>query len=132
MKWWARLWLLSAIFVVLAVLHPAQAADPDALWHIVHDYCVPDQQEHADPAPCAKADLRGGYVVLKDARGATQYLLIPTDRVTGIEDPALLRPDAPNYFADAWRERGFTEQAVGHPLPPDSVSLAVNSIYGRS
>lgn len=127
----------AAIAIVLAsVARSGQAANPDALWNIVHGQCVPDQQQRGDPAPCAFVDLRDGdargYVVLKDIVGATQYLLIPTARVPGIESPLLLAPGAPNYFGDAWRERGYTERAAGHPLPREAISLAVNSAFGRS
>ena len=112
------------------------ADDPDALWKIVHEQCIPEQQQNSDPAPCALVDLRQGeakgYVVLKDRVGATQYLLIPTARVPGIESALLLAPGAPNYFADAWRERGYTERAAQHPLPRQAISLAINSAFGRS
>jgi len=122
--------------VLLSGARSGQAANPDALWNIVHCQCVPDQQQRGDPAPCAAVDLREGdargYVVLKDIVGATQYLVIPTARVPGIESPVLLAPGAPNYFADAWRERGYTERAAGHPLPRGTISLAVNSAFGRS
>jgi CDP-diacylglycerol pyrophosphatase len=129
--------------VAVWVLGPApasRAADPDALWKIVHGACVPNEAQHHNPAPCALVDLRhgvtGGYVLLKDIRGKTQYLLVPTARVTGIEDPKLLAPGAANYFADAWHERGWTARAIiatgGHRLPRDGLSLAVNSPYARS
>jgi CDP-diacylglycerol pyrophosphatase len=121
--------------VALGAVAPAQA-DPNALWTIVDGQCVPDQRAHADPAPCALVDLaagdRGGYAVLKDLVGATQFLLIPTARITGIESPELVAPGAPNYFAAAWRARVFVEQRAGEPLPRDWVSLAVNSEAGRS
>ena len=121
---------------VLAACAAAHAGDPDALWKIVSGLCVPNQQQHGEPAPCALVDLQGGvaggYVVLKDLEGATQYLVIPTARITGIEDPQLLQPGAPNYFADAWNERTYTEKAAGRPLPRDALSLAVNSSFGRS
>ena len=110
----------------------ARAADPSALWHIVHGRCVPDEQMHHDPAPCAAVDLAGGYAVLKDIVGNTQFLLIPTARVSGIEDKAILAPDAPNYFADAWQARHFVDQRAGHDLPREDLSLAINSIYGRT
>lgn len=126
----------AATLLLLAAAVPARAADPDALWKVVSGLCVPNQEQHGNPAPCALVDLAGGaargYVLLKDIRGKTQYLLIPTARVTGIEDPALLRPDGPNYFSAAWRERTYTERAVGHALPRDALSLAVNSPYARS
>jgi CDP-diacylglycerol pyrophosphatase len=111
-------------------------ADADALWTIVHDQCVPDEQRNGDPAPCALVDLSGGenpgYAVLKDINGATQFLLIPTMRITGIESPEVLEPGATNYFAAAWRARSFVEERAGRRLPRDWVSLAVNSDLARS
>jgi len=85
----------------------AQAADPDALWKIVHGKCVPHVAAGEGPAPCGLVDLAGGYAVLKDIRGATQFLLIPTARITGIESPEILAPDAPNYWQEAWEARRF-------------------------
>jgi CDP-diacylglycerol pyrophosphatase len=52
--------------------------------------------------------------------------------VSGIESALLLAPEAPNYFADAWRERSYTERAAQHPLPRQTISLAINSAFGRS
>jgi len=132
--------LLAAAFVfVLGVTSGAAraiAADPNALWTIVHDHCVPNQQQNAKPDPCALVDLDTtpdkGFVVLKDLEGTTQYLLIPTDRITGIESPRLLEPDVPNYFADAWKERGFTEAAAHRKLRREDLSLTVNSTHARS
>ena len=122
------LWLILAAGIALT----ARASDPSALWHIVHDRCVPDEQAHQNPAPCAAVNLAGGYAVLKDIVGNTQYLLIPTARVGGIEDKAILAADAPNYFADAWQARSYVDQRAGRDLPRDDISLAINSMYGRS
>jgi CDP-diacylglycerol pyrophosphatase len=128
--------LFAAAAAALLLASGRAEADPDALWKIVHGKCVPDQEQHADPAPCALVDLQGGaergYVVLKDTVGKTQYLLIPTARRIGIEAPALLQPDAPNYFAAAWRQRGFVERAAGRTLPSTALGLAINSIFARS
>ena len=99
---------------------------------LVSTRCVPNQLQNGDPKPCASVDLNGGYVILKDRRGLTQYLLIPTMRVSGIESAYLLAPGAPNYFADAWRERGYVERAAGRALPRPAISLAINSAEGRS
>jgi CDP-diacylglycerol pyrophosphatase len=120
------------LLLVVAGLTRADAANPNTLWQIVHDRCVPGQMTKADPAPCARVDLPGGTAVLKDIVGDTQYLLIPTARVTGIEDPAILAPASPNYFAAAWRARDLVDQRVGHVLPRDDVGLAINSVYGRT
>ncbi len=114
----------------------AAHADPNALWNIVHGQCVPDQIAHGDPKPCAEVDLRhgiaGGFAVLKDINGATQYLLIPTNRVGGIESPLVLAPGAPNYFADAWQARRLVEKALGHSALRDILSLAIISELARS
>lgn len=125
-----------ALVVLLALLTAGighATSDPDALWRIVSTQCVPGQQRHADPAPCARVDLGpDGSAVLKDLVGATQYLLIPTARVTGIESPELLEPGAPNYFHDAWEAKSFVDQKAGWTLPRDWVGLAINSELARS
>ena len=135
-KWSAGTVVIVFAIVFLGASPSGRAADPDALWKIVHDKCVPDQQQNGNPAPCALVDQSEGdakgYALLKDIVGATQYLMIPTARVPGIESDSVLAPGAPNYFADAWRERGFTEKAAGHPLPRQAISLAINSAFGRS
>lgn len=108
----------------------------DALWQIVNGMCVPDQTLNQNPKPCAEVDLQGegaqGFALLKDLRGETQFLLIPTARVSGIESPAVLAPGAPNYFASAWEARSYVFAALHRTLPPDDISLAVNSFAARS
>jgi CDP-diacylglycerol pyrophosphatase len=129
-------YIAALAILLLGTARNGHAADPDALWNIVHGQCIPDQQQKGDPAPWALVDLQQGdtrgYVVLKDIVGATQYPLIPTARVRGIESALLMKPDAPNYFADAWRERGYTERAAQHQLPRDAIGLAINSAFGRT
>ena len=130
---------VAAAAAVAGFLLPSLAAhayDPNAIWKIVHDRCVPNQLERSNPKPCAEVNVQNGvehgYAVLKDLHGATQYLLIPTQRIVGIESPELLAPDAANYFADAWNARSFVEKALGHALPIDVLSLAVNSKLART
>jgi len=108
------------------------AADPDALWHIAHDLCVPHQQQNHDPAPCVEVDVPGGYAILKDRVGKTQFLLIATERISGIESPEILDPAAPNYWDAAWRSRHFVEERAGRALPRDAIGLAINSVSGRT
>lgn len=111
-------------------------ADPDALWNIVHNQCVPDLYVHHDPAPCSQVDMsRGeahGWVVFKDSEGERQYLLMPTARISGIESPELLQAGATNYFAAAWQARAFVEQRAGGTVPRDWMSLAINSAVSRT
>ena len=128
--------VIAVAIVLLDTAGTGRTADPDALWKIVHDKCIPDQEQNGSPAPCALVNLRegdaNGYVILKDLVGATQHLLIPTARVSGIESVLLLAPEAPNYFADAWRERSYTEWAAQHALPRQAISLAIDSAFERS
>lgn len=132
--------LFAAVLMVSIPGVATAVADPNALWTIVHDKCVPDQQLHDDPAPCALVDLGGGKdagqqtgsAVLKDLVGANQFLLIPTARIAGIESPEILAPGAANYFGAAWRAKSFTDQRAGWTLPRDWVSLAINSVLARS
>lgn len=133
MRWCGAFILLAG---VLAPIGAAPAADPSTLWRIVHEGCVPDEEQYKTPTPCVFVDLSEGeargYVVLKDIKGATQYLVLPTARVPGIESPVLLAADAPNYLADAWAARRFVLAHAAKPLPREDLSLAVNSVYGRT
>ncbi len=106
--------------------------DPDTLWRIVDAGCVPNQRAHATPAPCVQVDLARGFAILKDRIGVAQLLLIPTRRVTGIEDPALLRPGAPNDWAPAWDATPRLSATLGRPLPRQAIALAINSAWGRT
>jgi CDP-diacylglycerol pyrophosphatase len=129
--------LAATLVTALSNAAPSDAqSDPNALWSIVNGSCVPDQRQHDEPAPCAQVDLSAGeehgYAVLKDLVGPLQFLLIPTGRITGIESPSILEPDATNYFAAAWRARSFVEQRAGRSLPRDWLSLAINSEQART
>ena len=80
---------LRSFALVLASLAfsglPACAANPDALWQIVHNYCEPAALGADVQQKCVAVDPAAGFAVLKDINGDTQYLLIPTARIGGIE-----------------------------------------------
>ena len=105
-------------------------ADSMALWRIVHDACVPHAETGEGPKPCESVDLAHGeaegVAILKDLNGVAQMLAIPTRRITGIEDPQMLTPDAPHVFADAWRARALLEARLGRPLPREAVGSALD------
>jgi CDP-diacylglycerol pyrophosphatase len=127
--------ILLAVFVTLGAGAGCQtiaAGDPNALWDIVHFDCVPAARDTGKTGLCASVDLSQRFALLKDRNGVAQHLLIPTDRVTGIESPLLLGPNAPNYWADAWTARGFVEASLKQPLPDNLIGLEVNSKYRRS
>jgi len=111
---------------------PSHAADPDILWSIVHDRCVPEQVRRHTPGPCAAVNIAKGYAIYKDRVGVSQFLLIPTARISGIEDPVLLAQRAPTYWQHAWNARHNVIAKVGRRLDRSYLSLAVNSAFGRS
>jgi len=122
--------------ITLVAAPSAYAADRDALRHIVQERCVPHWRQLRDPAPCEQIelpdqDVQRGYAVLADRKGGAHFLLIPTLTITGIEDPALLREQTPNYFAAAWQARGRLDAVMGHPLRRDVIGLAINSAIAR-
>jgi CDP-diacylglycerol pyrophosphatase len=123
-----------AVLAVVASAAPVVggAADSGALWRVVHGLCVAHMRLDGHPAPCSKVDLFAGYAILKDRAGATQWLLVPTARLTGIEDPRLLAPETPNYWELSWENRGLLEQRAQRPLAREEIGLAVNSLHGRS
>ena len=122
--------------VGLALAPVVARADSLALWRIVHDACEPHAEAGEGPKPCENVNLaRGeaeGIAILKDLHGVVQMLAIPTRRITGIEDPQMLAPDAPNVFADAWKAKALLEERLGRPLPRKSVALTINSKWARS
>jgi CDP-diacylglycerol pyrophosphatase len=108
----------------------------NALWEVVHNVCVPGQSLHHDPSPCLQVDLTGGiengFAILRDPRGGTQFLLIPTTRISGIESPTVRGPNASNYFASAWEVRTHINDSLHLSLPRDDIGLAINSVVSRS
>jgi CDP-diacylglycerol pyrophosphatase len=110
----------------------ADAEQSNALWRIVHGLCVTDKKVSGSPAPCMAVNLAQGWAVVRNPRGATEVLLVPTARVSGIESPRLLAPEAPNYWQFAWEARRYFERRVGHSVARDETGMAINSVQGRS
>ncbi|MDR3538351.1 MAG: CDP-diacylglycerol diphosphatase [Acetobacteraceae bacterium] len=138
-------WMKQRAGIAVAVLAAAglfgairlsHAADPSALWHIIDGRCIPHEEQAHDPSPCSKVDLsegrQSGYVVLKDINGASQFLLMPTARIHGIESAEILAADAANYWDLAWQSRYFVEERLQHLLTREDVALAINSDVGRT
>lgn len=124
------------LLALAALLEPAWA-DRDDLWRIVNSRCVPEFVSGQPPLPCVRIRMdpshrETGWVVLKDRRGALQYLLMPTTLIPGIESPVLTTPAVPNFFAQAWDARDLLDQRQGAPLSREAVSLTVNAVTRRS
>jgi CDP-diacylglycerol pyrophosphatase len=52
--------------------------------------------------------------------------------MAGLESSELLDPDAPNYFAEAWRARDLLAKSIGHAVPRTDVGLVVNTERART
>jgi CDP-diacylglycerol pyrophosphatase len=133
----ARYFMRRAIGIIAVTLTATSCAhiaalDPDALWRIVGGQCVPQEQAMGRPGQCTVVNLTEHYAILKDISGVTQHLLIPTDRVTGIESPSILEPNAPEYWLDGWNERKVVSDSLGEPLAGNQFGLEINSKFRRS
>lgn len=127
-------WHLALPLLVAAATGACAQTPPEPaskLWPLVQR-CLAQQQAGGEAAPCLYVDPAKGYAILKDIRGPTQFLLVATDRRFGIEDPRIQESNAPDYFAAAWSARGCVARAAGQPVADADISLAINSVSGRS
>jgi CDP-diacylglycerol pyrophosphatase len=114
-----------------------QPSGPGALRQTVQTQCVLNWQQHHNPAPCERVVLAdpkngdSGYAIIAAPGGGAHYLLVPTRTMAGAESSELLDPDAPNYFAEAWRARGLLSGFVGHDVPRTVVGLAMGIARSR-
>ncbi len=110
---------------------PPPPAHSDALWRLIERDCRGTEGPRGD---CLRVETAADRrdVLVKDAHGDYQFLLMPLDKVSGIESRSLYQRGAPNYFGAAWLARTHTERALGQPLPRNVASLALNSPHGRS
>ncbi|MDR2851871.1 MAG: CDP-diacylglycerol diphosphatase [Burkholderiaceae bacterium] len=106
--------------------------DSNALWKIVGGWCVPNQRSANNSGPCTAVDLVRRYAVIKDISGRTQYLLIPTDRVAGIETPEILHESAPEYWQHAWDAGRYVRARLRMPLAANQLGLEINSAGQRT
>jgi CDP-diacylglycerol pyrophosphatase len=106
--------------------------DSNGLWKVVGGQCVPNQRDSGNPAPCTTVDFQKRYAVLKDIAGRAQYLLIPTDRVPGIESAEILYGGAPEYWVGAWDVGRYVDAKLGTQLAANQLGLEINSSEQRS
>jgi CDP-diacylglycerol pyrophosphatase len=106
--------------------------DSNGLWKVVGGQCVPNQRDNGTPAPCTTVDFQKRYAVLKDIAGRAQYLVIPTDRVPGIESSEILYGGAPEYWVGAWDATRYVDTKLGTQLAANQLGLEINSSEQRS
>lgn len=98
---------------------------PNALWQLAQ--CC--SRSLAGNSDCREYDAKDEYIILKDNAPTKPeaYLIIPTKRVSGIEDPQIFRQPFLDFWQDAWQ--------VSHKYPGQPASrtaLAINSVHGRT
>ena len=115
----SRSWVCVVTATAILTGQPA-LADRSLLWNIVNFKCLRHLTKSEAPIPCDSVDVSAGWdrgvALLKDFDGTARMLVIPTHRVTGIDDSALLTPEEPNYFASAWAARSAVEWRLGREV----------------
>jgi CDP-diacylglycerol pyrophosphatase len=126
---------IAALATLAAIAAQPARADRNTLWNVVNLKCLRHLAKSEAPIPCDSVDVSAGWdrgvALLKDATGAGRMLAIPTRVVTGIEDPALLARDEPNYFALAWSARTNVAFHLRQTLPREAIAITVNSLASR-
>jgi CDP-diacylglycerol pyrophosphatase len=130
-------WILSLVAVLtVSAAFAAYAMELHrmVLWQVVRA-CVANTKLTGTPFPCLEVDLDGGKergsVILRPPL-SDDTILSPTRRITGVEDPFLQAPGAPNYFDAAWRARTFLKGKDGRAPERDAIALFVNSAVVRT
>ena len=129
MKFFTRFVLASS---VLFIYSACARADRDVLWRDIGGICVPAYKAQDMYGPCAVVNLDHRFAIFKTDKDPYQFLLIPTDKITGIEDPQVLQPTEPNRFYDAWLNKGFSTQLLNKPFREHMIALAVNAMNART
>ena len=98
---------------------------PNALWSLAQccSRCL-----QSNPG-CREYDATDEYIILKDNSKTKpdSYMIIPTKKVTGIEDPQVF--ELP--FLDFW-EYGWQVSQKYPGEPPARIGMAINSEHGRT
>lgn len=124
---------LTIVCIGLSVLGcyavPDVLSKRQTLWDIVDKRCETSRDA---AGACLVVNRQAGYVVLRDLHGPVQTLIIPTAKITGIEDAQLLQHNTKNYFNDAWLNRAILDQQHKKHIEPRYLSFSVNAAYGRT
>ena len=107
-------------------------APRDMLWHEVQK-CSRNQQELHKPDPCVYVDVDNKYVVANGSK-PVDYLLLPTDKISGIEASQISRVNSRNYWQYAWNkaiDKDYISSKVPQVKSPEQIGLAINSPQAR-
>jgi CDP-diacylglycerol pyrophosphatase len=123
---------LAAVGLRMALAEDASASDRGDLWRVVHNLCAPMDRIAGVPLPCLKLDRDKGVAVVRAPYDVTRIIVVPTQKIAGVESPVLLRGDAPNLWSTAWSNRGAVTAAAPRPLAWNDIGMAVNSSSRRT
>jgi CDP-diacylglycerol pyrophosphatase len=101
------------------------APRPNSLWSLAQ-CCARDLRSNPDCRYYSKSDK---FIILKDnnPKKTAAYLIIPSIKVTGIEDRQIFSPPVVDFWEYGWQQaQRFVEQ------PLADVALAINSVHGRT
>ncbi len=104
----------------------------DLLWHEVQK-CSTNQQKLHNPEPCVYVDIDNKYVVANGSK-PVDYLLLPTDKISGIEAPQISRLNSRNYWQYAWNkatDKDYIRSKAPQVKSPEQIGLAINSPQAR-
>jgi CDP-diacylglycerol pyrophosphatase len=101
------------------------APRPNSLWSLAQ-CCSKNLQSDTG---CRSYDAADEYIILKDnsPRKPAAYLIIPTIRVTGIEDKQIFLPPVVDFWNYAWQQAQLLVKK-----PAADIGLAINSVRGRT
>lgn len=101
------------------------APRPNSLWSLAQ-CCAKNLQSDSD---CRSYDAADKYIILKDNSPLkpAAYLIIPTIRVTGIEDRQIFLPPVVDFWRYGWQQAQLLVKR-----PAADIGLAINSARGRT
>ena len=93
--------------------------------------CVAAQATFGKPFPCLHVDLGGhdqpGFAVLKAPLLRTEVVVMPTERIVGLEDRSLRRASGAVYWRAATEARHFVTDALQGRLDISDVAFAASA-----
>ncbi|MBH8564598.1 CDP-diacylglycerol diphosphatase [Nostoc sp. CENA67] len=103
----------------------------DYLWHKVQKCVANEQGQPPKPDPCVYVNLGNRYAVA-NGQNSVEYLLLPTDKITGIEDPNVSQAGSVPYWQYAWEKaREYIPLKKSQVQYRDQYGLAINSKQAR-
>ena len=101
------------------------APRPNSLWSLAQ--CC-SRNLHSNSG-CRAYDATDEYIMLKDNSPTkpAAYLIIPSIRVTGIDDKQIFLPPVVDFWEYGWQQAQILVKK-----PTDDIALAINSVYGRT